>query len=108
MSRYLFISSRDPFESGDTERSYRLALDLKTRGNDVTVFLVQNGIFAAHRDAQCAALTKAVSGGVKVLAEDFSLRARAVLASNLVEGVSVAPLDCVIDELADGVKTIWH
>jgi hypothetical protein len=53
-------------------------------------------------------LGEAITGGVKVLAEDFSLRARALPAANLAQGVSVSPLDSVVDGLAEGVKTIWH
>jgi predicted peroxiredoxin len=108
MNRFMVVSSRDPFAWGDTERIYRLALDLKMRGNDVTLFLVQNGVFAAVRGAGCVALGEAIAGGVKVLAEDFSLRARALPAANLAHGVSVSPLDSVVDGLAEGVKTIWH
>ena len=41
MSRYLFIESRDPFESRDVQFVVETATALKRSGNDVTVFLVQ-------------------------------------------------------------------
>src|SRR5690554_5062431 len=44
MSHYLFIQSQDPFADARATRQYELAIDLKKRGNDVTVVLVQNGV----------------------------------------------------------------
>ena len=48
MSRYVFIESRDPFESRDTRFIEETAVEVKERGHEVTVFLVQNGVFAAR------------------------------------------------------------
>ena len=50
MNRYLFIESRDPFESRDTQFVEETATALKQRGHDVTVFLVQNGVLAARQN----------------------------------------------------------
>jgi hypothetical protein len=46
--------------------------------------------------------------GVEVLADDFSLRERGIVAGRLASGVKSAPIDVVVDQLADGRKTIWH
>jgi len=45
---------------------------------------------------------------VQVLADEFSLRERGITAGRLVEGVKAAPLDVVIDQLAEGRKALWH
>jgi predicted peroxiredoxin len=108
MSGYLLISSRDPFECGDTESFYRLAADLKAKGRDVTLFLVQNGVLPAREGAENSGLRKALGAGVQVLADDFSLRERALDKSALINGVKEAPLDRVVDALAAGTKTFWH
>lgn len=108
MSRYMLISSRDPFEYGDAEKVYRLARDLKARGDEVTLFLVQNGVFPARQGAESPLLAAAIKDGVSVLADDFSLRERALPLSALAEGVTPAPLDRIVDSLAAGDKTIWH
>ena len=44
---------------------------------------------------------------VTVLADEFSLRERGI-AGGLTEGVASAPLDTVVDQLADGAKALWH
>jgi predicted peroxiredoxin len=108
MASYLLIESRDPFDSTDVTNYYGLASDLVRAGNDVTLFLVQNGVFPARPGARSALLTATAATGVEVLADDFSLRERGINASALAEGVSAAPLDIVIDQMADGRKAMWH
>ncbi len=41
MSKYLFIESRDPFESCDSSMLHELAIRQADEGNDVTIFLIQ-------------------------------------------------------------------
>ncbi len=108
MAKYLLIESRDPFESNEVANTYQVASGLAGAGNQVTLFLVQNGVLPARFGAKSDALAAAASSGVNVLADDFSLRERAIDAGQLVAGVSAAPLDVVVDQLADGVKAIWH
>ena len=108
MGKYLLIESSDPFAAGDVDYYYGLAKDLATAGNTVTLFLVQNGVLAVRAGARSTALAKVAGGGVSVLADDFSLRERGIAADGLIEGVAPAPLDTVIDHLADGAKVVWH
>ena len=108
MSPYLLIESRDPFESNDTEFCCDLAARLAHRGHEVTLFLVQNGVLAARVSARSATLTELAGTGVRVLADEFSLRERGIAADRHVTGVQPAPLDVVVDQLADGAKALWH
>src|SRR5579883_2668965 len=73
---YLLIESRDPFESNDVPYYYELAKALREAGNEVTLFLVQNGVLAARPSAPAAALSALGQSGVKVLVVEFSLRHR--------------------------------
>ena len=52
MTRYVFIESRDPFESRDTQFLEDTAVAVKERGHEVTVFLVQNGVLAARQSTR--------------------------------------------------------
>lgn len=108
MGRYLLIGSRDPFDSNDAKNLYDLASGLTRQGNEVTLFLVQNGVLPARPSANSAALTDLANAGVEVLADDFSLKERGIAADGLAEGVQAASLDVVVDQLADGRKAIWH
>ena len=108
MAQYILIESRDPFDSNDVGNFYGLAEGLVKAGNQVTLFLVQNGVLPARPSSGSAALSGLAGAGVEVLADEFSLRERGIATDRLASGVASAPLDVVVDQLADGRKAIWH
>jgi sulfur relay (sulfurtransferase) complex TusBCD TusD component (DsrE family) len=108
MSDYLIIESHDPFETREERCAYGLAADLARAGHAVTLFLVQNGVLPARRGVRCDSLGAAVDAGVQVLADEFSLRERAISSDDLAPGVLKAPVGAVIDQMEEGRKTLWH
>jgi predicted peroxiredoxin len=107
MESYLLFESQDPLESAQVPRHYELAAALKKAGNQVTLFLVQNGVLGARRALRSEAVLGLVAAGVEVLADDFSLRERGVNASRLSPGVKVATIDDALDQFAAGRKALW-
>ena len=106
MSKYLFIESRDPFESSDVKQQWDLATALARAGNEVTMFLVQNGVFAARRGARI--LTLDPTAEVTVLADDLSLAERGIPEGSLRESVSASGIDALTDLIMeDGCKPVW-
>lgn len=111
MGKYLLIESRDPYQHTDTQSFYGIAADLAKAGNSVTVFLVQNGVLPARRGAADSPIPglRSNAPGVAVLADDFSLRERAITGDKLAEGITPAPIDRLVDLLIEpGTKAIWH
>jgi sulfur relay (sulfurtransferase) complex TusBCD TusD component (DsrE family) len=108
MAQYLLIESRDPFESNDTGYLYRLAATLARKRHEVTLFLVQNGVLPARANATAGGFDELAAAGVRVLADEFSLRERGIVGTRLASTVAAADLDVVIDGLADGHTTLWH
>ncbi len=108
MSKYVLIQSKSPWESGDVGQFYGLARDLVEAGGEVTFFLVQNGVMAARAGAKDAALEQLLAGKIRVLADDFSLRERAIGTGALKAGVKPGAIDEVVDLLAAGAKALWH
>ena len=110
MPSYLFIESRDPFETRDVEEGYRLLAELAAQNTPVTLFLVQNGVLVARQGAhaeQFAAL--AANPGVQVLADTFALQERGIPTNALLPGVQATDIDALVDLLmVDGQKAIWH
>jgi sulfur relay (sulfurtransferase) complex TusBCD TusD component (DsrE family) len=106
MAEYLLIESRDPFESNDVGYYYDLARGLVEAGEKVTLFLVQNGVFAARPSAKAPQLRVLVGSGVKILADDFALKERGI--TKLLDGVQIAPIEIVVDHLEAGHKALWH
>ena len=108
LAKYLLIESRDPFDSNDTRFCGDLARQLAAAKNEVTLFLVQNGVLPVRPGPRSVDLTSLAGAGVRVLADSFSLKERGIDENRLASGVAVAPLDVVLDALAEGAKVIWH
>lgn len=107
MAKYLLIESRDPFDCAEVARDLEIAVNLKKADNDVTLFLVQNGVLPARRGTTSGALNDALRAGVDVRCDEFSLRERGIAPATLAPGIKAAALDVVVDGLAAGRKTIW-
>jgi sulfur transfer complex TusBCD TusB component (DsrH family) len=109
MARYVFIESRDPFESNDALFVTDTATELKHRGHQVMVFLIQNGALAARRKARISHLRKLAAAGVELLADDFSLRERGISAAEMSDGVRESNIEALVDLLIQKeTKAIWH
>jgi sulfur transfer complex TusBCD TusB component (DsrH family) len=109
MINYIFIESRDPFASRDTEFLERTATDLKQRGHSVTVFLVQNGVLAARQNGRDNYLARLAGNGVALLADDFSLRERGIQTAQLTAGIQQSNIETLVDALIrENTKAIWH
>lgn len=107
MTRYVLIESRDPFESCDTAFVDELALAVKQRGHDVTVFLVQNGVLAARKTI--GRLEPLVEAGVVLLADDLSLSERGIKTEELASGIQKSGIDVLVNKLfQENTKTFWH
>ena len=108
-SQYVFIESRDPFDSTDTGFVADTASALRARGRAVTVFLVQNGVLATRAGARGSHVPRLAESGVTVLADDFSLRERGIEASELSAGVRPASIETLVDLIVrSDTKTLWH
>ena len=107
MPSYLLFESRDPFESAEVPLHCELAGRLAREGNDVTLFLVQNGVLAARQSMGSRAFAGLAAAGVRVLADAFSMRERGIPVSRMAPGIAVAELDVAIDELVTGCKALW-
>ncbi|MFQ5749038.1 MAG: DsrE family protein [Planctomycetota bacterium] len=108
MSGYLLIESRDPFDSNDVTHCCGLASGLASEGHEVTLFFVQNGVLPARPGKRSEGLSLTAGAGVRILADEFSLRERGIRSDQLLDGVQAAPRDVVIDHLSSGSKAIWH
>jgi predicted peroxiredoxin len=109
MTHYLFIECRDPFESRDSRFVAETAAVLKQHDNEVTVFLVQNGVLASRRNSLGSHLPQLVEAGVRLLADDFSLKERGIQATELLPGIHQSNIDTLVDILArENTRVIWH
>jgi hypothetical protein len=108
MAKYLFIESRDPFESADWQGQIDLIRGVRERGHETLLFLVQNGVLAARQGARYGdKLTALAQVGVQVLGDRFSLRERAI--EQIQPGVQAAEIGALVGLLLEPeTKAIWH
>ena len=78
MARYVLVESRDPVDTRDVGYYCDLALKLAEKGEQVTLFLVQNAVLAVRKELTDNPLTRVANSGVEVLVDSFSLRERGI------------------------------
>lgn len=109
MTKYIFIESRDPFESRDTRFIEETAVALKQAGHEVTVFFVQNGVLPTRSNAKSTYLAFLTRNGVRLLADDFSLAERGIRSAELLSGIQSTNIDVLVDAMLEAnTKAIWH
>ena len=109
MINYVFIESRDPFESRDSRFIVDTATALRDNDNEVIVFLVQNGVLAARRNAILSHLSQLAKAGVTLLADDFSLKERGMVSTEISPAVRESNIEALVDILVrENTKAIWH
>jgi sulfur relay (sulfurtransferase) complex TusBCD TusD component (DsrE family) len=109
MAKYLLIESRDPFDSADVQNLYELADGLAGQADELTVYLVQNGVLPTRRSSAAAPQLAALARKANVLADDFSLRERGIREADLAAGVQAAGIDDRVELVAEnGRKVLWH
>lgn len=111
--KYLLIESRDPFDHADVPYFFKVAKDLTENGDDVVLYLVQNAVLSLRKNARPSAifdwLGERSRTGVKILADDFSLRERGIRKEELIDGIQVSNMDALVDFLMEEKrKAIWH
>jgi predicted peroxiredoxin len=85
------------------------ATALKQLGREVTVFFIQNGVFATRKNADVSYLSLLTEAGITLLADGFSLRERGIEIYELGAGINESSIDTLIDLLIhENTKAIWH
>jgi sulfur relay (sulfurtransferase) complex TusBCD TusD component (DsrE family) len=109
MSNYIFIETRDRFESRDVRFVEENALALKHRGHQVTIFFVQNGVLATRQKCSSHEFARLSDAGVILLADDFSLAERGITTAELNDKIQPAPIQRLVTALVqENTKAMWH
>ena len=105
MAKYFLIESQSPFDYPEVNNNYNLASDLAAAGNDVTLFLIENGVLAARSAVASQGLTSLES--VKLLADEFSLDERGIDSTELGATIEISNVTSIVDAMSDGQKMMW-
>lgn len=109
MAAYLLIETKSPLDGG--RYAFDLGRQLKELRHDVTICLLQDGVFTARRSFKAGEelLREADRHGLRVLADAVSARQRGIAGERLAEGVNVTEMDELVDLLMEQAdKAIWH
>ena len=109
MSRYLLIETKSPLNGGDW--AVELGKQLKEQRHEVTIYLLQDAVFAARRTfgAGERLCQEAEKHGLKLLADGVSLRQRGVVGDRIAKEVRASGMDELVDLLMErSDKAIWH
>lgn len=105
MAKYFLIESRSPCDATEVNNNYQLAADLAKAGNEVALFLVENGVLATRKSSLSNGLEDLKQ--VKLLADDFSLRERGIEQSELEDDIESTSIGAIVDAMSEGQKMIW-
>jgi predicted peroxiredoxin len=109
MARYVIVETRNPLEGGDY--AFELGKQLRELRHDVTIYLLQDAVFTARKTFTAGAdlVAQAERDGVRLLADQISLRQRGVAGDRIAKGVSLGDMPELVDLLMErSDKTIWH
>jgi len=103
---YLLIESRGGHESPDVAHLFDLGRRLREGGHEITVFLVQNAVFALGHPAE---LEDLVGRGVQVWVDGYSIAARGLDPGRCPQGIRLggAP-DLVRLLMTQDTIPVWH
>lgn len=109
MANYLLVETKGPLAGG--QWAFELGGQLRDLKHDVTIYLLQDGVFAARRNFKAGEelLQNAGRRGLSVLADAVSLRQRGVVGDRVTKDVTVSEMDHLVDLLMErSDKAIWH
>jgi sulfur relay protein TusB/DsrH len=109
VAQYLLVESKSPLEGG--AYSFDLAKQLRQLQHQVTIYLIQDAVFAARKrfDVGETLVLDAKGQNLALLADEVSLRQRGITGDRLSDAVRVSTIDELVDLLMEkSEKAIWH
>lgn len=109
MSRYLLIETKAPLEGG--QYAFELGKQLHADRHDVTIYLLQDAVFAARRKFERGErlVAEARQHDLALLADEISLRQRGVTGGRLSSDVRPSNMGELVDLLMErSDKAVWH
>jgi sulfur relay protein TusB/DsrH len=109
MAHYLLVESKNALDGG--RYSFDLARQLRDLQHTVTIYLVQDAVFAARKNFQAGEqlIKEAKAKNLTLLADEVSLRQRGLSKERLSDSVRVSNMNDLVDLLMEqSDKTIWH
>ncbi len=108
MTNLLLVLSKDPYTTEIPNLALDIGLNAKAKkGNNVSLYLVEDGVTAARKSEFGNKLLDAKKKGIRILADDKAVQSRG-LDGNLVAGVEVKEIGILLDHIVeDNTRVAW-
>lgn len=107
MTKLLVVLSKDPYTTEIPDLALSIGLDAQAKGNDVSFYLIEDGVTAARNGGFAEKIVDAQSQGLQFFADDKSVFHRG-LKNKLVDGVQVKEIGTLLDYIVDEYdKVTW-
>jgi predicted peroxiredoxin len=107
MTSLLLVLSKDPYTTEIPDLVLDIGLDAKEKGNDVAMYLVEDGITAARDGEFGKKLASAQEKGIKIFADDKAVLSRS-LTGKLIGGVEIKEIGTLLDFIMEDYdRTAW-
>ncbi len=107
MTSLLLVLSKDPYTTETPDLVLDIGLNAKEKGNDVTLYLVEDGVTAARKSEFGNKLAAAHKKGIKIYADDRAVLSRS-LTDKLIAWVQVKEIGTLLDFIMDDYdRVVW-
>ncbi len=106
MTSLLLVLSKDPYTTETPDLALDIGLDAKEKGNDVALYLVEDGVTAARKSEFGNKLAAAHKKGIKMYADDKAVLSRS-LTDKLISWVEIKEIGTLLDFIMDYDRVAW-
>lgn len=106
MVNLLLIMSKDPYTTETPDLVLDIGLNAKEKGNDVALYLVEDGVTAARKSEFGDKLAAAHKKGIKIYADDKAVLSRS-LTDKLIGWVQIKEIGALLDYIMDYDRVVW-
>ncbi len=106
MSSLLLVLSKDPYTTEIPELVLEIGSRAREKGNDVSLYLVEDGVTAARESEFGGKLKEALGKGISVFADDKAVLSRG-LDGKLIDGVEIKDISILLDFIMESDRVAW-
>ncbi len=106
MANLLMVLSKDPYTTETPDLVLDIGLDAKEKGNDVSLYLVEDGVTAARKSEFGNKLSAAHKKGIKIYADDKAVLSRS-LTNKLISWVEIKEIGTLLDFIMEYDRVVW-
>ncbi|MCZ7355356.1 MAG: DsrE family protein [Candidatus Methanoperedens sp.] len=106
MTSLLLVLSKDPYTTETPDLVVDIGINAKEKGNDVSLYLIEDGVTAARKSEFGKKLEAAHKKGIKIYADDKAVLSRS-LTNKLISWVEVKEIGTLLDFIMNTDRVAW-